>query len=84
MEKTEELIILMHEFQNAPSATPDIKKIAREFFLLFQNAKGVLEQHRTFFMSPDHFLDSDVGLEKLANYTAGVNLHLENLEKIGQ
>lgn len=82
IQKTEELMILMNEFQNSSSANSNLKKLASEFFLLYQNAKGVLEQHRSLFMSPDHFLATDIGLEKLAEFTAGVDLHNENIEKI--
>jgi hypothetical protein len=77
--KTEEFITLVKGFQNA--SNENLRKLAKEFFLLSQNAIGVLEQHSSFFLSPHEFLGSDVSMNKIAKYAAGVNEHLENIEE---
>lgn len=80
IKKTEEFITLMQTFQT--TSNENLRRLAKEFLLLGQNAKGVLEQHYKFFLSPYEFLDSDVSMNKFAEYTAGVDEHSENIEDL--
>ncbi len=76
--KAKDFLILMEEFKNC--SNEKIKIIAKEFFLLCQNVNGVLEQHYNFFLSSKEFLSSDTGVNKLTEYSAGVELYSENIE----
>lgn len=78
--KTEEFITLMEDFQNA--SNENLRKLAKEFLLLGQNIRGVLEQHCNFFLSPHQFLESDAYMNKFEEYTAGVDEHSENIEEL--
>lgn len=80
--KTEEFIQSMDELQNCPSANPHLVKLARELTLLCKNVKGVVEQHYSFFVNPDQWFESDVEVDKLLEYTAGVDCHGENIQKM--
>lgn len=77
--KTNEVIALIEGFQNV--SNQNLRKLAKEFLLLSKNAKGVLEQHCKFFLSPKEFLKSDESMNKFAEYTAGVIEHSENIEE---
>lgn len=77
--KTEEFIDLMEGFQNV--SNQNLRKLAKEFLLLSKNAKGVLEQHCKFFLSPNEFLESDESMNKFTEYNAGVKEHSENIEE---
>ena len=78
--KTEEFITLMRNFKN--TSNDNLRKISKEFSLLAQNAKGVLEQHYNFFLAPHEFLESEDSMNKLTVYTAGVDEHRENIEEL--
>lgn len=78
--KAEELISLMEKYKDAENS--NLRKISKEFSLLAKNAKGVLQSHCDFFLDPALFLQSDSCVNKFAEYTAGVQAHLENIEEM--
>lgn len=78
--KAEELIALMEKYNSAEN--DNLRKISKEFLLLAKNAKGVLQSHCDFFLDPAHFLQTESSINKFAEYTAGVQEHLENIEEM--
>lgn len=77
--KAEDVIALFEDFQN--TSNQNLRKLNKEFLLLCLNAKGVLDQHCKFFLSPNEFLESNESMNDFVEYTAGVNGHSENIKE---
>lgn len=80
LRKAEELIAFMEKYNNAEN--DNIRKISKEFLLLAKDARGVLQSHYDFFLEPSRFLQTESCINKFAEYTAGVQAHLENIEEV--
>ena len=78
--KAEKLMEMMIEFQKSTNLS--LQKIAREFYLLIENAKGVLEQHYVFFLPSEDFLNSETSCNRLLECRTAVELHLENIQTL--
>lgn len=80
MGKADTFISSMESFQN--TSNENLRVISKEFILLGRDAKGVLEQHYSFFLDPHAFLESKISMDRFIVCTAGVDEHRENIEEL--